>query len=92
MTSTGIKLIDWECAGTDIPETDIGRLFSGCEFTNEQQHLFLSEYYQTQPNDIILNKILAVRTVLDFFRIIEDYCIHKRKILDASSNTLSQQS
>ncbi|MCR4286123.1 MAG: aminoglycoside phosphotransferase family protein [Candidatus Kaiserbacteria bacterium] len=108
VTSTGIKLIDWECAGTDIPETDIGRLFSGCEFTNEQQHLFLSEYYQTQPNDIILNKILAVRTVLDFFRIIEDYCIHKRKILDASSmlsdlqkfkstfnqtrNTLSQQS
>ncbi|PIR78555.1 MAG: hypothetical protein COU28_00950 [Candidatus Magasanikbacteria bacterium CG10_big_fil_rev_8_21_14_0_10_36_16] len=28
VTSSGIKLIDWECAGVDIRETDIGRLFS----------------------------------------------------------------
>jgi thiamine kinase-like enzyme len=84
-TKNGIILIDWECADMDIPESDIGRLFSGCNFSNEQQQLFLLEYYGSLPQLNIFNKILAVKTVLDFFRIIEDYCIYKRKVLDASN-------
>lgn len=85
VTKFGVKLIDWECADIDIPETDIGRLFSGCEFTCEQQEVFLSEYYETQPKNNTQNKTLAIKTVFDFFRIIEDYCIYKRKVMDASS-------
>lgn len=85
LTENGIKLIDWECAEIDIPETDIGRLFSGCVFTYEQQQIFLSEYYESKPGKDVLNKIYAVKTVLDFFRIIEDYCIYKRKPLKATN-------
>jgi hypothetical protein len=50
-------LIDRECADIDIPETDIGRLFSGCVFTKEQQNIFLHEYYGKTPSDEILKKI-----------------------------------
>jgi len=78
-TKKGIMLIDWECAGVDIPETDIARLFSGCKFTKKQQDRFLREYYNSATSKETLNRILAIRTVLDFFRIIEDYCILKRK-------------
>jgi len=85
VTENGIKLIDWECAEIDIPETDIGRLFSGCSFGDEQQHFFLSEYYGSKPRKNVLNKVYAVKTVLDFFRIIEDYCIYKRKPLEATN-------
>lgn len=79
VTKKGIMLIDWECAGSDIPETDIGRLFSGCEFSKKQQNLFLKAYYKNKPNQIIIKKILAVKKVLDFFHILEDYILLKRK-------------
>ena len=79
-TTDGIKLIDWECAGSDIPETDIGRLFSGCQFTKDQEELFLSCYYSSIPEPIVRERIYAVRTVLDFFRILEDYILLKRKV------------
>jgi len=79
VTNSGIMLIDWECAGSDIPETDIGRLFSGCEFTEEQQNIFLNSYYGSQPNTLVQERILAVKKVLDFFHILEDYIIMKRK-------------
>lgn len=75
----GIKLIDWECAGSDIPETDIGRLFSGCQFTETQQNIFLKLYYGNMPGDLPIQKIMAVKKVLDFFHILEDYIILKRK-------------
>ena len=78
-TPEGIMLIDWECAGSDIPETDIGGLFSGCEFTEEQQDIFLKSYYGNPPEKLILQRILAVKKVLDFFHILEDYIILKRK-------------
>lgn len=76
-------LIDWECADIDIPETDIGRLFSGCSFTKEQQNIFLKEYYENIPSGDIINRISSIKIVLDFFRIIENYCILKRKVFDA---------
>lgn len=82
VTNNGIMLIDWECAGSDIPETDIGRLFSGCEFTEEQQGTFLKSYYGNMPEDIVMQRILAVKKVLDFFHILEDYIILKRKVWD----------
>ncbi len=84
VTPTGIKFIDWECADINIPETDIARLFSGCAFTEQEQNIFLSEYYPAQPTINTLHKILAVNTVLDFFRIIEDYFIYKRKPIVAA--------
>jgi thiamine kinase-like enzyme len=74
-----ILLIDWECAGSDIPETDIGRLFSGCQFTQEQEELFLARYYPGEPGSVMRDRIATVRTVLDFFRIIEDYILLKRR-------------
>lgn len=78
VTPDGVRLIDWECAGSDILETDIGRLFSGCQFTDDQQELFLQHYYgTTQP--IVRERIDAVKTVLDFFRILEDFILLKRK-------------
>ncbi len=83
-TNTGVMLIDWECAGIDIPETDIARLFSGCVFNKVQEELFLQNYYDHMPNTEILERISAVKIVLDFFRILEDYCIHKRKRFEAS--------
>jgi len=79
VTNSGIMLIDWECAGSDIPETDIGRLFSGCEFTEEQQNIFLKSYYENLPKEIVIQRILAVKKVLDFFHILEDYILLKRK-------------
>jgi len=79
ITKDGIKLIDWECACSDIPETDIGRLFSGCEFSEKQQNIFLKTYYVDTPNEIVIQRILAVRKVLDFFHILEDYVSLKRK-------------
>lgn len=79
VTTNGIMLIDWECAGSDIPETDIGRLFSGCEFSEEQQNIFIKTYYENTPNEAILQRILAVKKVLDFFHILEDYILLKRK-------------
>lgn len=85
VTKSGIKLIDWECSGVDLPETDIGRLFSGCEFTEEQQEVFLVNYYGALPDKIVLQRILAVKKVLDFFRILEDYILLKRKKWDADS-------
>lgn len=78
-------LIDWECTGADIAETDIGRLFSGCELTIAQQKIFLSEYYPDPPSEIVLSRIYAVKQVLDFFRIFEDYILLKRKTWDASA-------
>lgn len=72
-------LIDWECAGSDIPETDIGRIFSGCQFTQEQEELFLRHYYSGEPELITRDRIASVRIVLDFFRILEDYILLKRK-------------
>ena len=83
VTTNGIQLIDWECAGSDIPETDIGRLFSGCQFTNMQEKLFLQHYYPTSPKSKTLERIATVKTVLDFFRILEDYILLKRKKWDA---------
>lgn len=76
-------LIDWECAGIDIPETDIGRVFAGCAFTQNQQDTFLKTYYGDLPKSEIMGRILSVKIVLDFFRIIEDYCISKRKVFNA---------
>lgn len=78
-TKNGIMLIDWECGGSDIPETDIGRLFSGCEFTEEQQNVVLKSYYGNMPEKIIIQRILAIKKVLDFFHILEDYITLRRK-------------
>jgi thiamine kinase-like enzyme len=85
VTNNGIMLIDWECAGSDIPETDIGRLFSGCEFTEEQQGVFLKSYYGNLPTEIVMKRILTVKKVLDFFHILEDYIILKRKNWNANN-------
>jgi thiamine kinase-like enzyme len=74
-----VVLIDWECATSDIPETDIWRLFSGCIFTNKQQKIFLEIYYNKNINKDNLEKIYSVKKVLDFFRIFEDYISLKRK-------------
>ena len=82
-TKNGVMLIDWECAGSDIPETDIGRLFSGCQFTSNQEEMFLNHYYSGNIDELVYERIVAVRTVLDFFRIIEDFIILKRKNWDA---------
>lgn len=84
-TNSGIMLIDWECAGIDISETDIGRLFAGCSFTDNQQDIFLQTYYGNIPQNEIIYRILAVKTVLDFFRIIENYCMLKRKIFNVEN-------
>lgn len=89
VTKKGIKLIDWECAGSDIPESDIGRLFSGCKFTKKQQNLFLKTYYKNLPNKFTIQKIQSIKKVLDFFHILEDYIILKRKPWN-SENMLSE--
>lgn len=84
-TKNGIMLIDWECSGLDIPETDIGRLFAGCAFTQDQQDIFLKTYYGDLPKSEVMGRILSVKIVLDFFRIIENYCILKRKVFNAEN-------
>ncbi len=76
-------LIDWECGGVDIPETDIGNLFAGCKFSKRHQNLFLDTYYKGNPDHVVLERIYAVKKILDFFSIIEDYIIIKRKKWDA---------
>lgn len=85
MPDGGIFLIDWEYSGSDVPETDIGRLFAGCDFTKEQQELFLSEYFTEPLNIKTLERIMSVKIVLDFFRILEDYILLKRKDWDANA-------
>lgn len=84
-TSSWVMLIDRECGWIDIPETDIWRLFSWCQFTRNQEELFLSTYFTSQPAEETLKRIYAVKMVLDFFRILEDYCIHKRKPYSAEA-------
>lgn len=79
MTKQGVCLIDWECAGSDVPETDIGRLFSGCQFTAEQEELFLREYFLGDVSEVSRKRIHAVKTILNFFRILEDYILLGRK-------------
>ena len=82
-TSSDIMLIDWECAWIDIIETDIWRLFSWCNFTNSQQELFINYYFWKQPSKLIIFRIMSIKTVLDFFKIIDDFCVHKRKLFEA---------
>lgn len=77
-TLTGISFIDWECAGYDIRETDIGRLFSGFEFTDEQKSVFTREYFLDEIiSPDVISKINAIKIALDFFRILDQYCIRK---------------
>ena len=83
VTKEGIMLIDWECAGVDLPETDLGRLFSGCEFSTAEQNAFLKTYYEVTPTEIVLQRIMAIKKVLDFFHILEDYILLKRKAWNA---------
>ena len=80
-----IFLIDWECAASDILETDIGRLFAGCAFTESQQELFLSHYFSGSIENRVRERIMSIKIVLDFFRIIEDYILLKRKDWDAKA-------
>ena len=82
---SGVHLIDWEGAGVDIPETDIGRLFSGASLTPEQEAQFLGRYYESEPTALQREQIQSIRKVLDFFRIIEDYILLKRKPWNAQS-------
>lgn len=90
-TKDGVCLIDWECAGSDVPETDIGRLFAGAQFTEEFEQLFLANYYEVEPEQILLDRIYLTRMVLDFFRIMEDYILLKRKLWDANKMALVLQ-
>lgn len=78
-----VFLIDWECGGVDIPETDIGNLFAGCKLNKKNQKLFLNTYYKNKPDPVVIERIYAIKQVLDFFSIIEDYIILKRKKWDA---------
>ncbi len=80
-----IFLIDWECAGIDIPETDIGRLFAGCQLDGEQQKVFMDRYYGNDKDVVAIERIMNVKHVLDFFRIIEDYILLKRREWDANA-------
>ncbi len=82
LTKKGVCLIDWECAGSDVPETDIGRLFAGCQFTQNQEELFLSRYFQGNVSHLSRKRIEAVKTILNFFRILEDYILLARKPWD----------
>lgn len=80
-TPNGICLIDFECAGLDCIETDIGRLFAGCDFTDEQCTIFIDEYFTgNKPDELVMARINAVRIVLEFFGIIDQYCSRKTKI------------
>ncbi len=76
-------LVDWECGGVDIPETDIGNLFAGCRLSRLHQRLFLRVYYGATPDPMALERIYAIKKVLDFFAIMEDYLLLKRKKWDA---------
>lgn len=78
-TQNGVVLIDWECACSDIPETDIAKLFSGCAFSQEQQEIFLKKYFKKSSDKETMQRIIAIQRVLDFFRILENYIILKRK-------------
>ena len=80
-----VKLIDWEYTDIDVLETDIARLFSGCRFNAKQQNTFIRAYFSKYPSQLVLDRILAIKTVLDFFNIIEDYCIYKRKKWDSKN-------
>jgi thiamine kinase-like enzyme len=80
-----IFLIDWECAGVDIPETDIGRLFAGCQLNGVQQKIFMDRYYGKDKDAEVIERIMAVKHVLNFFRIIEDFILLKRKEWDANA-------
>lgn len=80
-----ITLIDWECAGSDIPESDIGRLFAGCRFNKRQEELFLKNYFPTKPNEIVLKRIASIKMVIEFFNIIDDYILHNRKKWNAEA-------
>ena len=74
-----VALIDWECGGSDIPETDIGNFFADSKLTKAQQQLFLTTYYGRPVDAVHLERIYAVKKILDFFRIMSDYIFHKRK-------------
>lgn len=82
---TGRKLIlvDWECGGSDIPEMDIGNVFAGCKLSKKHQNLFLKTYYKKIPDTVIIERIYAIKKVLDFFGIMDDYILQKRKKWDA---------
>lgn len=77
-TPAGTCFIDWECAEYDIRETDIARLFSGFQFSDDQRVVFLDEYFQDEIiTSEIISRISAVEVVLNFFRILDQYCIRK---------------
>ncbi|MEK7647790.1 MAG: phosphotransferase [Patescibacteria group bacterium] len=79
-----IRLIDWEGGGSDIPEVDIGNFFADSRLTKMQQQLFLKTYYGRAVDAQHLERIYAVKIVLDFFRIMDDYMLNKRKAWDAN--------
>lgn len=82
-TGQKLVLIDWECGGSDIPEMDIGNVFAGCKLNKKHQALFLKTYYKKLPESVVLERIYAIKKVLDFFGIIDDYILQHRKTWDA---------
>ncbi len=82
-TGKKLVLIDWECGGSDIPEMDIGNVFAGCKLSKKHQALFLKTYYKKLPEPVVLERIYAIKKVLDFFGIIDDYILQHRKTWDA---------
>ncbi len=79
-----IFLIDWEGGGSDIPEVDVGNFFADSRLTKAQQNLFLKTYYGRTVMPLHLERIYAVKKVLDFFRIMDDYLLNKRKPWNAT--------
>ena len=48
----------------------------------------MDTYYQQKPDTLVLERIYAVKKVLDFFDIIDDYILQKRKNWNAEAMKL----
>ena len=55
-------LIDWEYAGFNTPLFDLGGLASNNSFSTEQEHELLETYFQTQVDDQLWHRYMAMKT------------------------------
>lgn len=58
-------LIDWEYSGYNDPMWDIASHLIECEFDPDEEELFLQYYFQTEAEDIQMEKILIFKICQD---------------------------
>lgn len=61
----GIYLIDWEYSGNYDPLWDVVSIGLECEYSAEEEELFLNKYFGREPSEIELRKMDILRVLMD---------------------------